>query len=160
MRHELTPRTAVATSSIGRHGRWSVAAAVLAAAVTFATPTAWGATGPSPDARDAALATKVASDRRSPDARDAAIAAEQKSLARTDLRSPDARDAANRSRFPSAPSIQVVSRDGRISFQWGDAGIGAGAAIVLVLLAGGALVAIHRRQQARIRSLGSALPTS
>jgi hypothetical protein len=98
----------------------------------------------------AAPAAVASQDFRSPDAVDAA----QTALAQRgqDLRSPDTRDtAAGRGTF-SAPHVTVVklaeapqATDG--GFDWGDAGIGAGGAVALVLIGvGGSLVVTHRRR--------------
>jgi hypothetical protein len=91
----------------------------------------------------------------SPDARDAARTS---SLAGTtdqiDLRSPDARDAADGRGTWSAPRVTVVkapqSTGTSSGFDWGDAGIGAGAVAALILLGlGGGLVSTHRRRGGR-----------
>jgi hypothetical protein len=60
-----------------------------------------------------------------------------------DLRSPDARDAARGVPVGSA-SLQTPTASDDSTFDWGDAGIGAGAALALVALAGGG-VAVSRR---------------
>jgi hypothetical protein len=72
----------------------------------------------------------AAQDLRSPDARDAARQATVQ-----DLRSPDARDAAAR--------IVQVSPGG---FDWGDAAIGAGGALGLILVLSGGTFAVARRR--------------
>jgi len=102
----------------------------------------------------AAVAAPVAAaqqDLRSPDAADAAHGAALQQV--QDNRSPDARDAAEGRGTFSAPRVTVVKvteplagsvNDG---LDWGDAGIGAGAVLALVLLAvGGALMVTHRRR--------------
>jgi hypothetical protein len=99
-----------------------------------------------------------ATDLRSPDARDAALAAETaRSTQGTDLRSPDTRDAAEGVRVitvtPRAPQAQT-------SFQWDDAGFGAGAAFLIVLMTGGIAVAVHRRHRTTGGSRGPGLATS
>jgi hypothetical protein len=58
---------------------------------------------------------------------------------RQDLRSPDARDAAATTRYASATVRPVVVQATQAGFDWGSAGIGAGAGIVLLSM-GGALV--------------------
>jgi hypothetical protein len=103
----------------------------------------------------AALAVPTAAaqqDLRSPDARDAARAAELAQDQRgQDLRSPDARDAAEGRGSFNAPEVTVVkltepSPTGG-GIDWGDAGIGAGGLLGLILLALGSTLAItHRRQ--------------
>jgi hypothetical protein len=105
----------------------------------------------------AALAVPTAAaqqDLRSPDARDAARAAELAQDQRgQDLRSPDARDAAEGRGSFNAPEVTVVkltepSPTGG-GIDWGDAGIGAGGLLGLILLALGSTLAItHRRQSA------------
>jgi hypothetical protein len=85
-------------------------------------------------------------DLRSPDARDSAGTAQVPQ----DLRSPDARDsAAGRGTF-SAPGVTVVKvpqvAPSAGGIDWRDAGIGAGAALGLTLLAlGGTLALAHRK---------------
>ena len=89
-------------------------------------------------------------DLRSPDAADTArIAALRQTQ---DLRSPDARDtAAGRGTF-TAPRVTVVKvtqspQATGGGFDWGDAGIGAGGVIALVLVGvGGSLMVTHRRR--------------
>ena len=98
--------------------------------------------------------TTVRRDLRSPDARDAARAAEAlKFQPRADLRSPDTRDyAAGRGTF-NAPDVTVVRvpepAAPAAGIDWGDAGIGAGVTLGLILLAiGSGLAVLHRRQSA------------
>jgi hypothetical protein len=97
-----------------------------------------------------APAAVASQDFRSPDAVDAA----QTALAQRgqDLRSPDTRDtAAGRGTF-SAPRVTVVKvaeapQATGGGFDWGDAGIGAGGAVALVLIGvGGSLMVTHRRR--------------
>jgi hypothetical protein len=87
----------------------------------------------------AAPSAAGAQDLRSPDARDAATP--------QDLRSPDARDVATRAPVGHepipAPRIIRVTPD---RFDWGDAGIGAGGTIGLVLIATGGGMALVRRR--------------
>jgi hypothetical protein len=102
----------------------------------------------------AAPAAAAQQDLRSPDAVDAA----QTALARghdqqaQDNRSPDARDAAQGRGTFTAPSVTVVkvtqpTETTSGGFDWGDAGIGAGGVLALVLIAtGGALMVTHRRR--------------
>jgi hypothetical protein len=106
-------------------------------------------------AASAAYGSPTRTDYRSPDARDAAaLAARPDSPPRTDLRSPDARDAADHVRFVTMPAVDVRPTTGEADFRWDDAGIGAGAA-VLVLLAG-TMVSIRRRHT----SVTPVLPTT
>lgn len=107
------------------------------------------------------------SDLRSPDTRDLARSAQPVAPA-VDLRSPDSRDAHRTAPTAATPVVidrrspdvvdlgfaRVVAREPVVSisspqrgFDWGDAGIGAGGAIAVVLLGlGGALMATHRRR--------------
>jgi hypothetical protein len=101
----------------------------------------------------AAVSAPVAAgsvDLRSPDAVDAARAAAVHNT--QDYRSPDTRDsAAGRGTF-NAPRVTVVrvAQPSQVTsggFDWGDAGIGAGGALALVLLGLGAvLMTSHRRR--------------
>jgi hypothetical protein len=106
----------------------------------------------------AAVAAPVAAaqqDLRSPDAADAAVTALGQRVhdpQAQDFRSPDARDtAAGRGTF-TAPRVTVVkvAETPQVSsggFDWGDAGIGAGGVLALVLIAvGGSLMVTHRRR--------------
>jgi hypothetical protein len=69
-----------------------------------------------------------------------------------DFRSPDARDAAEGRGTWNSPDVTVVrvaepSTSPSDGFGWGDAGIGAGGLLGLILLGtGGALLVVHRRQ--------------
>ena len=110
----------------------------------------------------AAVAAPVAvagQDFRSPDAVDAANAAHLRvhSQQRQDARTPDARDAADGRGTFTAPSVTVVkvsdpSQAGPSGLDWGDAGIGAGATLAIVLLGvGGSLMVTHRRHGAARR---------
>lgn len=91
-------------------------------------------------------------DFRSPDARDAADGGYVSGSPAVDLRSPDTRDVSV-GRRPQAvvqtPVVRIVSTgSGAHGFDWGDAGIGAGGAIALVLLAlGGVMLVAHRRHE-------------
>ena len=89
--------------------------------------------GRSPDTIDAASAVQSAGvsslpDGRSPDTRDAALTAQATLLTLVDGRSPDTHDAAA---MAHAPVVTVTVSPG---FDWGDFGIGAAAALGLVLL--------------------------
>lgn len=101
----------------------------------------------------AAMAAPVASaqqDLRSPDAVDAAQVAAAHNT--QDLRSPDVQDTAARRGPFNSPSVTVVkvaepSQTTGRGFDWGDAGIGAGGVLALVLVAvGGSLMVTHRRR--------------
>jgi hypothetical protein len=68
-----------------------------------------------------------------------------------DRRSPDARDASGS--IGNAPPIRVVATAGSGGFHWGDAGIGAGAVILLTLAIGiGGTLLLGRRTGSRIAS--------
>jgi hypothetical protein len=72
-----------------------------------------------------------------------------------DRRSPDARDAANTAAasIPSAPPVRVLDTGGSGGFHWGDAGIGAGAVIVLTLVVGiGGTLLLGRGKRSRLAS--------
>jgi hypothetical protein len=97
-------------------------------------------------------------DLRSADARDAAQAAEaRQDQPAQDLRSADARDAAEGRGTFNAPEVTVVkvteaSQPASGGLDWGDAGIGAGGLLGLMLLGfGGALAVAHRRQRGHSR---------
>jgi hypothetical protein len=61
-----------------------------------------------------------------------------------DMRSPDTKDAAEHRTADLAPAAASSSSDG---FDWTDAAIGAGGALGVVLLGGGAAVQLTRRRQ-------------
>jgi hypothetical protein len=96
-------------------------------------------------------------DLRSADARDAAQAAEARQDQRLqDLRSADARDAAEGRGTFKAPEVTVVkvteASPASGGLDWGDAGIGAGGLLALILLGlGGALAVVHHRQRGHVR---------
>jgi hypothetical protein len=108
----------------------------------------------------AALAAPTAGaqqDLRSPDARDAAQAAEaRQDQPAQDLRSPDARDAGEGRGTFNAPEVTVVKvtdpSPASGGLDWGDAGIGAGGLLGLILLGlGSALAVVHHRQRGHVR---------
>ena len=116
-----------------RHHRSTRAAAVGLVLAALAAPTA----------------VAQQQDLRSPDTRDAA----RTTQTRQDLRSPDARDAAAGRGTFNAPEVTVVrvpqpasAADGGID--WGDAGIGAGGLLTVILLATAGTFAAtrHRRR--------------
>lgn len=97
-----------------------------------------------------APATALASnDLRSPDARDPFVAPV---AAAADLRSPDARDAAAGRSAAGSPSVLVVRvpqhRSTPDGMDWGDAVIGAGGTVAVLVVAGGATLALQRRRHA------------
>jgi hypothetical protein len=93
-------------------------------------------------------------DLRSPDARDAARSAyARQGQPQQDLRSPDTRDLAEGRGTLSAPEVTVVKVTEPAppggGIDWGDASIGAGSMLGLILLAlGSRLAVVHRRQSA------------
>jgi hypothetical protein len=93
-------------------------------------------------------------DLRSPDTRDAALSAEaRQGQQHQDLRSPDTRDYATGRGTFSAPEVTVVKVTDppppSAGIDWGDAGIGAGGMLGLMLIALGSILAVaHRRQSA------------
>jgi len=84
-------------------------------------------------------------DLRSPDARDLSIPA----VTQTDLRSPDAADVADGRSAAQSPSVMVVKLPGQShasgGMDWGDAGIGAGGALVIAVLAAGGVATLRHR---------------
>jgi hypothetical protein len=124
----------------------------VAVAIAFVLPAASAGAQDfrSPDAQAPWVRVAPASiDLRSPDAQAPFVRTEPSSV-KTDLRSPDAIDGAAGSRrgVDVAPSTVLVSApavDG--SFSWGDAGVGAGILVALLILSAGgyALMAAHRR---------------
>jgi hypothetical protein len=130
------------------HQHRVVQAVAVAATITgLAVPAAVAQDLRSPDARDAAAPAQQSvsppSDLRSPDVRDVAGSAQQLATPASDLRSPDVRDAA--SRVVSAAITPAADAGVSNGFQWGDAAIGAGAAVAAIALAAGMLVAGRRR---------------
>lgn len=81
-----------------------------------------------------------------------------------DLRSPDTRDVAD-GRGPQTFAPPTVVRivptgTGAHGFDWGDAGIGAGGAIALVLLAIGSVMLLTHRRPEHLRSSGPSVLAS
>ena len=113
----------------------------------------------SPDTRASATpsAKPLAQDLRSPDARHATSA-----MPRQNLRTPDVRDVADGRGTLDAPAVTVVRAPQPAAapdaIEWGDAGIGAGALLGLILLGlSGTVAAMHRRRGRPARS--GAAPT-
>jgi hypothetical protein len=80
-------------------------------------------------------------DLRSPDSQDG----HRSAPALVDHRSPDTVDLASGRVVVPEPVVSITSK--QTGFDWGDAGIGAGGALALVLLALGAtMIATHRRR--------------
>ena len=101
-----------------------------------------------PDAIDAGTpVAQTMQDLRTPDAVDAGTPAT--TTAGTDLRTPDAVDhGLGRGTFnaPDVTVVKVVDPLPTTAFDWGDAGIGAGGLLGLILVGlGGTLVVSHRR---------------
>ncbi len=96
-------------------------------------------------------ATSGAVDYRSPDSKASAIEAQGS----VDLRSPDARDAGRVAQNPSSRSETADSS----GFDWGDAAIGAGAALGLMLIALSAMFAVVHRRRSKEGPGGPALTT-
>jgi hypothetical protein len=126
-------------------------AAVIACAV--AQPAVAGpADLRSPDVRDLAPNSQPATpavDLRSPDSRDAhRVAPPALATAVVDRRSPDAIDLAS-GRVPErVPVVSIASPEG--GFDWGDAGIGAGGAVAVLLFGlGAAMMTAHRRHRVK-----------
>src|SRR5262245_7687183 len=144
------------------HSRITRSAALGLALAALAAPTALAQEQDlrMPDTRDAAEGYNptLSQDLRSPDARDAAAAAEERlNQPAQDLRMPDTRDAADGRGTFSAPEVTVVklpeASPSSGGIDWGDAGIGAGGMLGLVLLAiGGTMAVVHRRSGAVQRS--------
>jgi hypothetical protein len=120
-----------------RHHRLTRSAALGLAVVALAAPTAAAQSQDlrSPDARDSTPAARIVQDLRTPDTRDAAAGRPVNAGMPT----------------PSvnmvAPTPPVQSTDP--GFDWGDAGIGAGILLALILLGlGSTLAVVHRRHGA------------
>jgi hypothetical protein len=111
-----------------------------------------------PDAVAAGQSSVVQStptDVRTPDARDAAVPAT--TTTGTDLRTPDARDHGEGRGTFSAPDVTVVKVTEppvATGFDWGDAGIGAGGLLGIVLIALGGMLAITHRRHGRMPLAG------
>jgi hypothetical protein len=79
---------------------------------------------------------------------------------RQDLRSPDARDAAEGRGTFSAPEVTVLKvtepdAPPSAGIDWGDAGIGAGGMLGLILLALGSILAVGHRSEGSGDALGA-----
>jgi hypothetical protein len=121
-----------------------VLASAVAAALAIPATAAAQQDLRSPDARDAGMPAWAAplQDLRSPDTRESAHPQRPQ-----DLRSPDAVDSA-RGVVPSAPAVSPVTlvRSAPVGFDWGDAGIGAGGALAVILLGTGGVLIVGRRR--------------
>jgi hypothetical protein len=135
------------------HRRLARSAALGLALTALAASTASANTV---DLRSRAGTTSAAprQDLRSADARDAARSAHaRQGQPQQDLRSPDTRDHAEGRGTFSAPEVTVVKvtepAPPSAGIDWGDAGIGAGSMLGLILLAlGSSLAFVHRRESA------------
>jgi hypothetical protein len=112
-----------------QHRRISTLTAAVVLACAVAQPAAFAA----------------GTDLRSPDSRDAHRFVVVPPRSAVDLRSPDTVDLAAGRGVVGQPVVSIESPQG--GFDWGDAGIGAGGALALVLLGLGAvLMTSHRRR--------------
>jgi hypothetical protein len=123
--------------------RLTASIGLVAAVVALAAQPVFAFDGRSPDTKSAAAAATAASvrDARSPDTRSA-------SLSVTGTAVHDFRDAVSRT-TPTAPV--AASAPASTGFDWGDFGVGVGAAIASILLLGAlgfAFWAGHRRREA------------
>ena len=142
-----------------RHHRLTRSATLGLALVALVAPTAAAEAQDlrTPDARDAAGNAGTAppalpADLRSPDARETVNNAVTGGI--TDLRTADARDAADGRGTFNAPEVALIkvpqpSPVAAGGMDWGDAGIGAGTLLVVILLGLGSVLAVmHRRHGA------------
>jgi hypothetical protein len=106
-------------------------------------------------ARDAAAQLERLQDMRMPDTRDAARDAAVQSARPHDLRMPDTRDAAiEAAQAPAAPVVEFVEVPQAGGFDWSDALVGAGGGAGLLLIgAGGALIAVRARRRPGVRAV-------
>ena len=95
-------------------------------------------------------ATSFAQDYRSPDSRAAALEAQREKPGYVDLRSPDARDAERAAQSPPPPP-EIAKAPG---FDWGDAGIGAGSVLGLLLIALSIMFALVHRRSRKVEGSG------
>jgi hypothetical protein len=126
----------------------SASIALAVTALGASTAGAMPADFRTPDAIDAGPpVTQTMKDLRTPDAVEAGTPAT--TTAGTDLRTPDAVDhGLGRGTFsaPDVTVVKVVDPPPATGFDWGDAGIGAGGLLGLILVGlGGTLVVSHRR---------------
>jgi hypothetical protein len=134
-----------------QHRRRLALALVLAAAVVPAgAPAASAKPTDQPAPRAIYAPVPQQQDLRSPRARDAGLDSLRQEQAATqaaarDLRSPDTRDVAA-ARPVSGPGVNRVAEPS--AFEWGDAGIGAGAALALAMIASGGVLLTTRRRAA------------
>jgi hypothetical protein len=116
-------------------------APVALAALALAVPGVAGANTESGSPQPAKV------DLRSPDARDGITKPEPKGI---DLRTPDAQvGVRDVTRVAPVPSTRVVAVP-QTGFEWGDAAIGAGAILALVLAGGGLILTVRQRRTTAI----------
>ena len=108
----------------------------LAAAVAAPAPTGAVVTPPDKRSPDAA---NVAGGLRTPNG-------VHRAREPQDQRTPDARDAADGRPIVASVPFEVVKVQSDDGFDWGDAGIGAGGALGLVLVGAGGTMAVVRRR--------------
>jgi hypothetical protein len=105
---------------------------------------------------DSGAVSTPRTDFRSPDARDAANGISRSGPAAT-LGSGDAQDAARHATgatLTQTPVVRIVAPSASTGFDWGDASIGAGGALAIVLLiGGGTMLVLHRRHSAASGSI-------
>lgn len=98
-------------------------------------------------------ASAGAVDLRNPDSRSAALDAQRNGS--VDLRSPDARDAGRPAQTPSpASGAAASSATAGSSFDWGDAGIGAGSTLGLLLILLSVTFGVVHRRRSKVRGPG------
>ena len=89
-----------------------------------------------------------------PDTRDAARDAAAQLAQPRDFRMPDTRDAAREAQAPTAPVVEFVEVPQAGGFDWTDALVGAGGgAGILLIGAGGALVAVRMRRRPSVHAV-------
>ena len=142
-----------------RHHRLTRSATLGLALVALVAPTAAAPAQDlrTPDARDTSsnagtVSPALPADLRSPDTRETVSSAVTGGP--TDLRTADARDAAEGRGTFNAPEVALIKVPGPSpaaagGMDWGDAGIGAGTLLVIILLGLGSVLAVmHRRHGA------------
>ena len=125
------------------HRRICTLSSVIVLGCTVSLPTALA--GPADLRSPAPTAVAGPVDLRSPDSRDAHRFVVVVPSSAVDLRSPDTVDLAAGRSNAGQPVVSIASPQG--GFDWGDAGIGAGGAVAIILLGLGAvLITSHRRR--------------
>jgi hypothetical protein len=122
-------------------------APVALAALALAVPGAAAARSESGYVHSGVMPETAKIDLVSPDARHGITKPEPKGI---DLRTPDARDGVPLgTHVPPVPSTRVVAVP-QTGFEWGDAAIGAGAILALVLAGGGLVLTVRQRRTTAI----------